>query len=283
MVAVCGPTAAGKSDLADDLADRLSVGGLEKTPVIVVDSMQVYSGLEEISNQARRRPAELVSIVPITERWTVARHARAAQALISGSADGAVLDAGTGMYLNAVLLDLPIAPEVPEPVRAEALRAASGHTNPRRASRAIELEMAGASARGSIWEGAPRYDTTLLYLRPERDRLDARITERSAGIVARGAEEARRIRSMREDGQAINPSVTEAVGVRELLALIDGELTPDEAEAQISARTRKLARRQTRWFDKLARTLEPSAARVAVAQTPDELLQLHTMHDTMWG
>ncbi len=283
MVAVCGPTAAGKSDLADDLADHLSSGRDRRTPVVVVDSMQVYSGLEEISNQARRRQAELVSIVPITERWTVARHARAAQALISGSVDGAVLDAGTGMYLNAILLDVPMAPEVPGPIREEALRVASGLTNPRRASRALELEMAGASRRGSIWQGPLRYDTTLLYLRPERNHLDARIAARSARIVARGIEEARRIRSIREHGETVNPSVIEAVGVGELLALVDGELAPDEAQARISARTRRLARRQMRWFDKLARTLEPTASRVAVAQTPDELLRLHTMHDTMWG
>lgn len=271
VVVVCGPTAAGKSGLADDLADRLfSRGRDETTPVVVVDSMQVYSGLEEISNQARRRPAELVSVVPVTERWTVARHARAAQAVISGSANGAVLDAGTGMYLNAILLDIPMAPEVPEPIRKEALRVSSGRTNPRRASREIELDMAGASPRGSIWDGKLRYDTTLLYLRPQRADLDRRIAERSARIVARGVEEARGLRSMQEEGQTINPSVIQAVGVREMLALVDGEITPQEAREKISARTRRLARRQMRWFDKLLRTIEPTA-RISTAQTPDEL------------
>ncbi len=282
VVAVCGPTGAGKSELSDDLADRLSAGRGERTPVVVVDSMQVYSGIEKISNQARRRRAELVSVVPVTERWTVARHARATLDLVSASGTGVVLDAGTGMYLNAVLMRIPIAPEVPDSVRAQALLASTGLANPRRASRALELELAGAPARGSIWDGEPRYDTTLLYLRPEREALDGRIAQRSARIVAGGLEEAREIRTLQRDGHTINPSVIEAVGVREMLALVDGDITPDEAQKKISARTRRLARRQLRWFDKLTSTLKAiDGTRVTVAQTPPDLWKLHTMHDTI--
>jgi len=282
VVAVCGPTGAGKSELSDDLADRLSAGRGERTPVVVVDSMQVYSGIEKISNQARRRRAELVSVVPVTERWTVARHARATLDLVSASGTGVVLDAGTGMYLNAVLMRIPIAPEVPDSVRAQALLASTGLANPRRASRALELELAGAPARGSIWDGEPRYDTTLLYLRPEREALDGRIAQRSARIVAGGLEEAREIRTLQRDGHTINPSVIEAVGVREMLALVDGDITPDEAQEKISARTRRLARRQLRWFDKLTSTLKAiDGTRVTVAQTPADLWKLHTMHDTI--
>lgn len=278
VVAVCGPTASGKSDLSDDLADRLSGSRGRRTPVIVVDSMQVYSGIEIISNQARRRPAELTSIVPTTEKWTVSRHARAAEILIPASETGAVLDAGTGMYLNALLLDIPITPRVPEMVREEAVRVSSARANPRRASRALELDMVGASPPGSIWDGEPRYRTVLLYLRPQREALDRRIAERSAKITAEGVEEARRIRSLQEQGHVVNPSVVEAVGVRELLALVDGELTAQEAEERISTRTRQLARKQLRWFDKLARTLE-GRARVVVASTAAEMEKSHTMHD----
>ena len=249
--------------------------------MIVVDSMQVYAGLERISNQARARPAGLVSIVPVTERWTAARHAEAAEALVSRSGAGAVFDAGTGMYLNAALMDIPMAPEVPRPVREEAIRASSAEANPRRASRALELELAGAAPRGSIWDARLRRETTLLYLRPDREALDGRIATRSARIAAEGVAEARTIRSLQKEGHDVNPSVTEAVGVRELLAVVEGEITPGEAEERISARTRRLARRQMRWFDKLARTLS-GVASVFVARTPGELQELHNMHDTIW-
>ena len=280
-MAVCGPTACGKSELADDLADLLCGPWGSRTPVIVVDSMQVYSEMEVISNQARRRHAELTSIIPVTEKWTVARHARASEALISASETGVVLDAGTGMYLNAVLLDIPIAPKVPEKVREDAIRASAELANPRRSSRALELEMVGAGPAGSIWDGDPRYRTTLLYLRPDRHDLDKRIAERSAKIATGGIEDALRIRSLQKSGHVVNPSVLEAVGVREMLALIDGELTAEEAEERISLRTRQLARKQLKWFDKLARTLEGKAG-VVVAKEAGELEKSHTMHDTIW-
>ena len=67
-----------------------------------------------------------------------------------------------------------------------------------------------------------------------------------------------------------------------MLALVDGDITTDEAEEKISARTRRLARRQLRWFDKLTRTLQAiDGTRVTVAQTSADLWKLHTMHDTI--
>ena len=277
---VCGPTAGGKSGLADDLADILTAYQGERVPAIVVDSVQVYRGLAKISNQARRRPAELVGVVPVTERWTVARHRRAAEAVIHASGPSFVLDAGTGMYLNALLLDVPLAPRVPEGVRAAAERESAGGPNPRRSSRERELRMVGAEERGSIWAGEPRYRTGVLYLRPQRAALDRAIDLRSKKIAREGLREAEDLREMVEAGGDVNPSVLEAVGVRELLDRLAGRLTPAQAEERIATRTRQLARKQTRWFDKLVRSLEGRAA-VHVAETPGDPRVLHTMHDTM--
>ena len=278
---VCGPTAAGKSALADDLADRLTVDYGPTVPTIVVDSVQVYRGLGRISNQARRRPAELVGVVPVTERWTMARHREAADAVISTSGPSFVLDAGTGMYLNALLLDIALAPQVPEEVRERARRDSAGAPNPRRSSREVELTMVGAGKRGSIWSGEPKYDTKVLYLRPDRHTLDCAIARRSRKISDEGLEEARGLDQMVREGADVNPSVLEAVGVRELLAHLSERGSLPEAEERIATRTRQLARRQIRWFDKLARTLQ-GRAHVCVTDDPataDHIL--HTMHDTM--
>lgn len=244
---------------------------------MVVDSMQVYSGIREISNQARDRAAELVAVVPVTERWSVARHAEAAKEIIAGAGPWAVLDAGTGMYLNAILLDVPMAPRVPDGLRREAERATVGERNPRRASREFELGLYGAPGRGSIWDGDLLYDTTLLYARPDRAVLDASISLRSRGISERGVDEARAIRSLQRDGLAVNPSVLEAVGVKEMLMVADGELAREAAAERIAARTRRLARRQIRWFDKLASTLE-GRANVVVSPAPEDADILHVMH-----
>ena len=238
--------------------------------------MQVYRELPVITNQARRRPAELVGIVSVTEEWTVARH-RARAEEITAPETTFVLDAGTGMYLNAILLDLPLAPKVSPRLRQQAQEATEGEPNPRKAARAKELELAGAGDRGSIWEGDLRYDTAIVYLRPERHALDAAIEERSTTITLNGLQEAERLKAMVAAGERISPQVMESVGVRELYWHLSGALSLQEAQDLISTRTRRLARRQMRWFDKLARTLE-GRARISVLNSPNQD-DLHRMHD----
>ena len=229
-----------------------------------------------ITNQARRRPAELVGIISVAEEWTVARHRARAEEIIARETTF-VLDAGTGMYLNAILLDIPLAPKVSPELRQRAQEASAGEPNPRRAARAKELELAGAGSRGSIWQKDLHYDTTIIYLRPERHVVDAAIDERSRRITQNGLEEARRLRDMAAAGERISPQVMDSVGVRELISHLSGALSLQQAQEHISIRTRRLARRQMRWFDKLARTLD-GRARVTVVDSPYRG-DLHNMHD----
>jgi tRNA dimethylallyltransferase len=280
---VCGPTASGKSDLSDELADRLSETCGGRAPTLVVDAMQVYEELPTITNQARRRPAEMVGIVPVTEEWTVARHRDLAGEIISGTETPFVLDAGTGMYLNAILLDVPLAPKVSREIRERAQEISIGGQNPRRTARAKELELSGAPERGSIWDGELRNATTILYVRPDRETLDASIARRSEKIARQGLEEAAKIKELAHSGARINPSVLDSIGVRELIEHLAGEITLEEATLRMSGRTRRLARRQIRWFDKLARTLQ-GRAQVTVAESPaakNLSSPSHCMHDTM--
>jgi tRNA dimethylallyltransferase len=276
---VCGPTAAGKSDLADNFAERLSEVHEAWVPTIVVDSMQVYREIPAITNQARTRPAELVGIVSVAEEWTVARHKERAEEVISSLSFDTlfVLDAGTGMYLNALVLDVPLAPKVLREVRNEAEKLAVGAENPRREARRRELELAGAPERASIWDGDLRYDAAFIYLRPAREILDRNIRARSAKIVRDGAEEAKRLK---ESSLEPNPSVREAIGVKEMLLHASGDLSGNEAQEIIAARTRKLARRQIRWFDKLARHL-PNTTPILVTENAADASIKHYMHGIM--
>jgi len=279
VLVVCGPTAAGKSILADALADGLSETHGDWATTIVVDSMQVYRELPTITNQARNRPAELLGVVSVGEQWTAARHKEYAEAIITSLRPDIpfVLDAGTGMYLNALVLDIPLAPKVPWDLRAEAQKLASDAENPRREARKEELRLAGAQERCSIWDCPLRYDATFVYLRPQRHDLDRNIQARSSKIVQNGAEEARRLK---ESGIEPNPSVREAIGVKEMLLRASGDLSEDEAQKMITARTRKLARRQTRWFDKLARNL-PDATPFLVAESAADMRVKRYMHAIM--
>jgi tRNA dimethylallyltransferase len=276
---VCGPTAGGKSELSDTFAERLSEAEGRQVPTLAVDSMQVYRELPVITNQPRRRPAGLVGIVSVTEEWTVARHKALAEEIIAPEATF-VLDAGTGMYLNAILLDIPLAPKVSTELRRQAQAAAEGESNPRRAARAKELELAGGAGRGSIWEGELRYDTTVVYLRPQRHALDAAIDERSRRITLNGLEEAERLKEMAAAGTRISPQVMGSVGVRELYTYLSGTISLQQAQELIATRTRRLARRQMRWFDKLARTLEGRAC-ITIVQSTEHHVELHNMHDIL--
>jgi tRNA dimethylallyltransferase len=276
---VCGPTAGGKSELSDAFADALTEEYGTFVPTLAVDSMQVYREIPKITNQARRRPAELVGIVPVTEEWTVARHRARAEEVISATEVPFVLDAGTGMYLNAIILDVPLAPKVETGTRDLAESLTADAPNPRRAAREKELELAGAPERRSIWDGELRYDVALIYLRPDKHTSDAAIQRRSDRIVGEGLEEAERLVSMRESGARITPSVLDSIGVRELFEHLSGEITAQEAASRITTRTRQLARRQRRWFDKLARTLAARVPNTVIESSND----INTMHGRIWA
>ncbi|MEW6635968.1 MAG: hypothetical protein AB1425_04045 [Actinomycetota bacterium] len=228
--------------------------------------MQVYRELPAITNQMRKRPADLVGVVSVTEEWTVARHVEAANQIIRNAELPSVLDAGTGMYLNAILMDIEMAPKAPREIREAAIRSAVGAENERRAARARELEMMGAPERGSIWRAQMRYETHITYLRPKRETLDRAIRRRSARIVRDGEGEAIRIKAMIDKGVKIQSQVLGAIGVREMVAVVRGQMDARAAEEEIAARTRRLARRQMRWFDKLARELQEKAC-IEVAES----------------
>jgi tRNA dimethylallyltransferase len=81
-------------------------------------------------------------------------------------------------------------------------------------------------------------------------------------------------------GTRISPQVMDSVGVRELYETHSGKISPQQAQDLIAIRTRRLARRQMRWFDKLARTLEGRAS-ITVVQSTDDQTVLHNMHDIL--
>jgi tRNA dimethylallyltransferase len=274
---VCGPTASGKSELSDALGERLSEARGDHVPTLVVDSMQVYRELPIITNQARGRQAELVSVVSVKEEWNVVAHRARAEEIVAPE-PSFVLDAGTGMYLNALLLDFPLAPKVSPELRRHAEEASMRAPNPRRAARQRELELAGADGRGSVWEGNLRYETAIVYLRPERTNVDAAIAERSKKIACHGLQEAEKLVAMLARGEKVSPSVMDSVGVRELAQHLSGEISLDQAEDLIATRTRRFARRQIRWFDKLARTLEGHST-ITVLEDRRQAASLHPMHD----
>lgn len=264
IIAVCGPTASGKSEAADSIAEVLGL------TTLVVDSMQVYREIPTVTNQSRRRDALLRSIASVEEEWTVAKHRKVAREIIEESPERIfVVDAGTGMYLNAILLDMPMSPKVPAELREEAKGLIPEDSeNPRREQRRKELDLAGASQTGSVWDGELRYSTEVIYVRPDRRDLDERIERRSRKIVEEGIQE---VRDLINSGARVNPSVNDSIGVGELTAYLEDELSKEEAHRRIASRTRKLARRQMRWFDKLVRQIGDRTDRMEILERAESV------------
>jgi len=299
LVALFGATALGKTAVALALAERLHAD------IVVADSMQVYAGLPIVTNQpdeAQRARARhhLVGFVPPQREYTVAEYAGEAHAVIDSLrrvGRAVVVEGGSGLYLRAALGDLEFAapPDAalrreleerwgrdPDGVLDELRRrdpaglARLDASNPRRVLRALEAvlvsgEPLAAAGRDHLWRPGERYVHTMVALVPDDDReaLKARIETRVGEMLVAGAlEEVARAR----DGGPLSRTALQAIGVRELSAVLDGDLSLEEAAARMKARTRALARRQLTWLRKL-----PAATQVPADGRPPEAVAEHVL------
>ena len=292
VVALFGATGLGKTDVA------VSLAGLLGAEIVVADSMQVYRGLPVLTNQpspeqrARVR-YHLVSVIDPRAEWSVAAYAEAAHAAIEDILRRdlpVVVEGGSGLYLRAALGDLVFAGRPDAAVRRELeaawardpgvliseLRALDPVTaarldlaNPRRVVRALEAARSlgrplRESERDRLWRPAERYAHRLFALEPDRRRLRRRVDARVDAMLAAGAlDEVRRARA----AGPLSRTLRQAIGVRELLAVLDGDLDADAAAASMRARTHALVRRQLTWMRKL-----PEAVREPAAERPAEEL-----------
>ena len=272
VVAVVGPTATGKSDLAVALAQR--VGG----EVINADSMQLYRGMD--IGTAKLPPAErggithhLLDIWPVAKSAAVAEYQRLARAAIddiAGRGRVPVLVGGSGLYIRAALdrLEFPgESPQVRSRLAAElaevgpaALHARLARLDPaaavailpsngRRIVRALEvIELTGGlfTARMPAFESV--YPTVQIALdRPDlEDRVRLRVDRMMAGGLL---DEVRRLLPL---GLRESPTAGKALGYQQVLAVLDehGELRGDLDEAvELTVRgTWRFVRRQRSWF-----------------------------------
>lgn len=267
VIGLSGPTAAGKSALAVDLA--LAVGG----EVVSADSVQVYRGFDVGSakpTEADRRgvPHHLIDVATPDDPMTAGRWkalAEAAVAGILGRGRPAILCGGTGLYFT--LLERGVAPIPPvEPDRRAAIErlplealvrrlaaldseapAAVDLHNRRRVGRAVEIiEATGLPLAAARRRGPPAPFAVRLFALdvPQADlsgRIEARtraiyqagLVEETRGLLARWPESCEPLRS---------------VGYREAAAHIAGRLSGEEAERETARATLRLARRQRTWL-----------------------------------
>lgn len=280
VIGLLGPTAVGKSAVAARLAASLGIR------VISCDSMQIYRGFPVLTNQPsleERRGVEhaLIGFLDPSEAFSAAAYAGCARPLISADiARGgvALLTGGTGLYLRAAVAPLAVAPGDPKVrARLEERAAAEGvgalhrelarldpaaaqavdSRNARRVIRALEAVMVGGkqwSGRDDLW--APDYDrpTLIVGLTLDRDELYECIDARAGRMIREGAvDEVLRFREERglEATAPGGPGIRSAIGYGEICRYLGGEISREEAAAEMAAATRRYARRQLTWLRKL--------------------------------
>ena len=268
--ALVGVTASGKSALAVEVA-RSSPG----VEIVSVDSMQVYRGMDigtakPTSAERAEVPHHLIDLVDPSEEFTVSRFQdafRAAIAAIEGRGGRALLVGGSGLYLRAAVDDLRIPGRYPE-VRAELngepdtavlhdrlvaldLVAASRMqpTNRRRVIRALEVTIGSGRPFSSFGTGLRTYPPTpfrLLGVRLPREVVAERIAARYRRQLAEGFVD--EVRALADRPGGVSATAAQALGYRELLGHVAGEVALDEAVERAVGRTRRFAWRQERWF-----------------------------------
>ena len=262
VIAIFGPTASGKSEVAAELAGRLG------TEVVSADAMQVYRGLPVLTNQPDT-PTRLVAITDLDAEMSLGEYGARAHAAVDelvGAHGSAVVAGGTGLYLRAALVDLGVPPPAEPGLRAQleasydesAARAyarletldpraaASMHAKDRkRVVRALELAESGSSLipeHDRLWSGDYRRPTVVFGLHMASDTLEERIRTRTGEMFARGV-----VDEVREalEGR-VSRTAEKALGLSEL-----SRLPPDVAFERIVVRTRRYAAYQRKWMRRI--------------------------------
>jgi len=274
QIAIIGPTASGKSDVA--MAFAASEPTVE---IVAVDAMQVYRGMDigtakPTANDRAAVRHHCVDLVDPSESFTVAdfqADARVALAAIADRDGIAVLVAGTGLYLTAVIDDLTLPGEWPQVRAGLDAELASGTTpaqlharlavidpaaaariepgNDRRIIRALEVCLGSGRPFSSFGPGTGAYPpiaTMQIGLRWPRDVLARRIEERVHSMIANGLVD--EVRGLLQRTPGLSRTARQALGYKELIEAIEDRCSLDQAVADVVVRTRQFAVRQERWF-----------------------------------
>ena len=285
VLALFGPTASGKSAVAEALTGRIAA------EIVSADAMQAYRGLPILTNQPER-PTRLVGIWPLDREGSVGEYQRLAHAAIDeilGAGRTPVVAGGTGLYLRAALAELDLPPAPPPGARerwellydeagADAAHAALAERDPaaaalvhpndrRRVVRALELVEAGSSLapeRSRLWTDDTRRPTLVFGLEVPAEILERRIEERAREMVDRGVQDEAAVALARP----LSPTARKVIGLEEFATLPSAE-----AIEAVALRTRQYAAYQRKWLRRIPGVVSVRADRPPDA-VADEILEV---------
>ena len=266
-IIITGPTASGKSDFAHKLA--LQINGA----IINCDSVQIYSGIENISaspfagqkvsDNIDGVPYKLFSILPLNEHISVADYmelAKKAYDEIVAMKKIPIFVGGTGYYINVLLNGISSIPEISESIRQRARDMVRNDidsvrkmlpndftpTDPQRVARALEVFLETGKSL-SDWQKQPRKGALVpnaykILVLPEREVLLNRIAKRIPEMIHGGAKD--EAKNIIENGL----DETRAIGATQLCKMLRGELSEKDAIENWVVKTNQYAKRQRTWF-----------------------------------
>jgi tRNA dimethylallyltransferase len=274
IVMICGPTAAGKSDLALALAQR--VGGV----VINADSMQLYSDLRVLTarpddTEMAQAPHRLYGVIDGAERASVATWLGMVSAEVAMARQAGVLPiivGGTGLYFHAAIHGIAPIPDVPRNIHDSCVhqladkggatfRASLATLDPVTAGRLHDGDsqrlvraMGVVLATGrplSDWQSDPHQGALegrflRIAMMPARDHLYGAIDRRFQVMMDAGADQ--EVAALAARGLDPSLPVMKAIGVREIMAVQAGEVSLSAAVEQASRDSRRYAKRQMTWI-----------------------------------
>lgn len=269
-LALIGPTAAGKTDLAVEVAT--SLGDIE---IVMADAMCVYRGMDigtakPSAAQQAEVPHHLVDVAAPSEDFSIAQFQRsAATALreIEARGNRALVVGGSGLYVRAVVDGLSPPPQFPdtraqleaEPDTARLharladldpdAAARMQPTNRRRVLRALEVTLGGGRPFSQHGSALSEYGPTpfrQVGIWISRDELAQRIADRYREQIDAGFLE--EVAQLDELDPPLSRTAAQALGYKELLEHLHGRVALDEALETAVSRTRAFARRQRVWF-----------------------------------
>ena len=276
ILCVVGPTACGKTALAVALAKRFH------GEVVSVDSMQIYRGLSigtaaPTPEEMEGVPHHMVGVADPAESWSAARFTAAADRCVQDILRRGllpVLAGGTGLYLDAIIAGRAFAPgSQGGAVRAQLERERrEGGMEPllnqlrqvdlesarrlhpadeKRILRALEVYRETGrtiSEHNRETRVLPKKYRPLYIGLAYRDRSDLRaaIDQRVDRMVASGLLE--EVRSLAERGVPESATAMQAIGYKELVGVLRGERSLEEAAEEVKLRSRQYAKRQLTWL-----------------------------------
>lgn len=288
-VVIVGPTASGKSSVAMAVAQQ-QTNSQNPVHIVAVDAMQVYRDMNigtakpTLSDQSLV-PHHCIDLVDSHERFTVAEFKKSATEALSkiDKENGrALLVAGTGLYLTAVIDDLVLPGEFPEtratleqepntallfeqlaqldPIAIEKIE----RSNRRRIIRALEVCIGSGRAFSSFGPGTSAYPdngVVQIGLRWNRDRLAQRVADRVYAMMNEGL--LSEVTALRNSKDGLSRTAAQALGYKELLLHLDGKMSLDQAVEETIIHTRQFAVRQERWFRR-----DPRIKWVSISEDP---------------